>query len=833
MREKIAGWLGLKRDSAYVTDEFDFENMRTSLYMSSVIIILEIWMIFSAVHGVVTGTRDRTPYWIVSHIGLYLLLIIVAFIVLIHSIRSLRAKKNRHRLSLGLFAGFSLTCILFGVYISYHDYAVGEQLFTFVSLTVFGLCLIVWRPIISLIISGCSFYLMYLLMAYVDGASYATRVNFFVMWLCIFMCSIGNYSVRIAHARRSEHLSQAIEQLQKSLYMDELTGLKNRNSMNDDLAELPGRDIIVAMADVDNFKYINDTYNHTVGDEVLRRIAQVMKEIFLPLCCRSEDRWLEIYRYGGDGFLLFASGYPMEEIRSRITDLQDRMHREVISGTDIRTSLSCGICEGRPGGVIDVLDMIRYSDHTLYEAKRLGRKQTLVDTLASMRKKEEDGKLGKRMLSPHETDPLTGLTNMHYFRSHADKLLVASMLSGEIPEFLYFDINNFKEFNETYGFQMGDRLLKCLAENMEELFDRSLVSRISDDHFIVLTGDAPETSYGKITRLREILKVEQRDVKLQLKVGVYRPKNDEADASLACDRARIACDSIRDQYDKLLYIYDEELETRLHRSHYIVTHIDEAVEKGHIKVFYQPIVRLSDGKLTALEALARWEDPVYGFLSPAAFIGVLEEHHLIHKLDLCMAELICRNLNIAKEMGLRLVPISLNLSRLDFEVCDIVREMQDILTRYDIPVELLDIEITESALNDQSEKLVAAMHEFKDAGFRLWLDDFGSGYSSLNSLKDFPFDVLKIDMKFLTGFEENARTKPILESVVHMADQIHMMALTEGVETDAQREFLRSIGCERAQGYFFGKPMNRDDITEFILSGKLTVADDNDLWGGE
>ncbi|MCR5675845.1 MAG: bifunctional diguanylate cyclase/phosphodiesterase [Lachnospiraceae bacterium] len=826
MAERIKRWLGLCKDSAFVRDEFDFENMRTSIYMSVVIIVLEIWMIASAVYGNLTGVRERSFSWLVTHIGLYLLLIAVASVVMFYSRFCMKRKKNRHRLTVAFFLVFTLTCILFGTYISYYDYSKGEQALAFISLVVFALCLIVWRPIISLLISASAFYFMYMLMVRIDGASYATKINFFVMWLCLFMCATGNYAIRMAHARRAEHLFAAYEQLRESLLLDELTKLKNRSCMNTDITELIGREVIVAMVDADNFKSINDTYNHTVGDEVLKRVAMTMDKRFSPMRVKNAERWLDYYRYGGDGFILFSSGYPAEEIRDSIREWQKEMHTENFPGTDIHVSLSCGISEGSPAEDKDLLDMIRYADHTLYEAKRMGRMQLLSARLDAMKKKEQEGKLGKRMLSAHETDPLTGLPNMHYFRSHADQMLKESLSAGDRPEFLYFDINNFKEFNETYGFQSGDRLLRNLADRMEELFSEALVARISDDHFIVLTALSGEENFEKARALREMIRVEQRDVRLELKVGIYRSEPGEADASLACDRARIACDSIRNRFDRFSYIYDKELETELHRRHYIVSNLDRAISEGYIRIFYQPIVRLEDGRLCNLEALARWEDPVYGMLSPAVFIDVLEENHLIHKLDLCMAELVCRNLNLARDMGLKLVPISINLSRRDFESCDMVQELLAITQKYRIPVQLLDVEITESALNDHPEIIVESMRRFKEAGFKLWLDDFGSGYSSLNSLKDFPFDVLKIDMKFLSGFEENERTKPILSSVVHMADEINMMALSEGVETDAQRDFLRSIGCERAQGYLFGKPMNREDLTEYILSGKLIVADD-------
>ena len=826
MIERAKRWLGLEKKSDHVRDMFDFGNMRTSLYMSVVIIALELWMIVSAIYGIVSGERARTMGWIAGHMGFYLLMITAAAVVMVYSFRCLKRGKNDHHISTALFMGFSVSCILFGTYISYNDYVKGEHLMAFVSMEVFALCLIVWPPVVSLVLSSVSFIVMYLLMRGYDGTSYATGVNFFVMWVCLQMSSMGNYAVRISNAHKEERLFLANEQIKASMLRDELTGLKNRACMTADIKELIDRDVIVAMVDADDFKYINETYNHTVGDKVLGRVASSLNRHFSERRSGGEEIWFDYYRYGGDGFILFASGIEIGQLREWIRDWQRDMHSETFEGTDIRVSMSCGMIEGHPADEDDLLDMIRYSDHILYEAKMLGRMQMLSGFFSEMKRREKDGRLGARIMSVHETDPVTGLPNMLHFRRHAGQVLEDAKASGAKPEYLYFDLINFKEFNEAYGFLNGDQLLKQLGEYMLRLFRHSLVARISDDHFIVLSTMSAEESISCIESLKDMLRKEQRGVVMGLRVGIYRAEEGDTDASLACDRARIACNSIKNSYDAQYYVYDKKLEDELHRKHYIAANIDKAIENGYIRVFYQPIVRLDDGKLCDLEALARWDDPVYGMLSPAVFIDVLENHHLIHKLDIAMTELVCINMREAIERGLKPVPISLNFSRKDFDSCDMAEKLIEITDRYGISHDMIEVEITESALTDHADALSLAMKKLKAAGFKLWLDDFGSGYSSLNSLKDFPFDVLKIDMKFLAGFEENERTKPILSSVVHMSDEIGMMALSEGVETDEQREFLRSIGCERAQGYFFGKPMDKEDVVEFISSGKLMVIED-------
>ncbi|MBQ3919601.1 MAG: GGDEF domain-containing protein, partial [Oscillospiraceae bacterium] len=574
MIDRIKHWLGLVKENDYVRDTFDFGNMRTSLYMSTVIIALELWMIESAIYGILSGERARTMGWIASHLLLYVIMIAAASVVLIYSVKSLRRGENDHRTSRMLFMYFSVICVAFGIFISYNDYIKGEQLFTFISMIVFALCLIVWPPVVSFVISTASFIAMYLLMAGHDGASYATGVNFFVMWICILMCAMGNYAARISYARNEEKLHLANEKLKASMLIDELTGLGNRKSMIRDMTGLTDRSILVAMADVDDFKYINDTYNHNVGDEVLRRIAASIDRCFSQKKKRSGEIWFDYYRYGGDGFIFFSSGYRPEEFRSWMRSWQQEIHSEIFEGTDIHVSMSCGIVEGAPEKEDDIYDMIRYADHILYDAKRMGRMQILTEFFEEMRRKEKDGRLGIRTMSVHETDPLTGLPNMIYFRRHAGQILRDAISAGDQPEFLYLDIVNFKEFNEAYGFINGDQLLKTLAERLLQLYRNSLVARISDDHFIVLSALPDEDNMANTDKLRKTLKNEQRDVTMGIRVGVYRPENGDTDASIACDRARIACNSIKNNYESQCYVYDKKLEDELHRKHYIAANID-------------------------------------------------------------------------------------------------------------------------------------------------------------------------------------------------------------------------------------------------------------------
>ena len=250
---------------------------------------------------------------------------------------------------------------------------------------------------------------------------------------------------------------------------------------------------------------------------------------------------------------------------------------------------------------------------------------------------------------------------------------------------------------------------------------------------------------------------------------------------------------------------------------YVVTHIGEAIESGWIQPYYQPVVRTLTGKLCGQEALARWDDPTYGLLAPAVFIPALEEAKLIHLLDCSIVRTVCSQYREAVDRGIPTVPVSFNLSRLDFDLCDIFQVVESAVREHEVPRRMLNIEITESVLGADPEYMTEMMNKFHEAGYQVWMDDFGSGYSTLNVLKDFDFDELKIDMEFLNRFGEKSKT--ILASVVDMAKKLGIQTLAEGVETEEHRHYLQRIGCEKMQGYLFGKP------ARFSTNRKLGLYD--------
>ena len=421
-----------------------------------------------------------------------------------------------------------------------------------------------------------------------------------------------------------------------------------------------------------------------------------------------------------------------------------------------------------------------------------------------------------------ETDKLTGLFTMSFFYHIVQNMLSSPEGRRSDVAFVNFDIPNFKLYNERYGFKMGDELLKELAKTIRDVFNGATVSRFSDDHFVVCVSDTRDAVVDKVeTVYKRMLLCDDVNKKIRVKAGIYFLDDTRAEVGLACDHARLACNSIKGRHDVNYCIYDDILRVKLRRQQYVVDNIDDAVEKGYLKVFYQPVIRVKTGEICGYEALVRWIDPSVGMLNPGDFIDTLERFHLIHLVDTFVIRQVCEDYNKLKEAGEPVVPVSVNISRLDFEICDVYAVLEEARNKYGMPRNMIDVEITESAFNDNTGLIKQECKKIRDAGYQIWIDDFGSGYSSLNTIADYEFDVLKLDMVFLRSFDRNPKTSELMRFIIKGARVLGIFPLCEGVETKEHFEFLKEADCEKAQGYFFGKPMPMDESREFTKSKGL------------
>ena len=415
-------------------------------------------------------------------------------------------------------------------------------------------------------------------------------------------------------------------------------------------------------------------------------------------------------------------------------------------------------------------------------------------------------------------DYLTGLPSMTYFFELAEAGKEAIREKGDNPALLYMDFSGMKFYNTRHGFAEGDKLLRAFARILIRIFGVERCCRIGADHFAVQTEEA-----GLEDRIQRMLTEcrEMNDGKtLPLHVGVYPRQAESVHTSVACDRAKLACSALSGTYGMAVNYYSQDLNDDVEKRQYIIENIDRAIREKWIQVYYQAIIRVASDRVCDEEALSRWIDPVRGFLSPADFIPALEESKLIYKLDLYVVEQVLEKLKKMAEVGMYLAPQSVNLSRSDFDSCDIVEEIRRRVDDAGIDRSMLTIEITESIIGSDFEFMKAQVERFQKLGFQVWMDDFGSGYSSLDVLQSIHFDLIKLDMRFMQQFDNSEESRIILTELARMAAGLGVETVCEGVEKQEQIEFLREIGCTKAQGFHYGKPMPFSALLEWFESGK-------------
>lgn len=522
-----------------------------------------------------------------------------------------------------------------------------------------------------------------------------------------------------------------------------------------------------------------------------------------------------IYKADEGEKLLYASDYVIgffgcasyEELADYVhhsfrgmVDLQDR---ELVE-QNIRQQTASDVCQSSYARyrVIACDGTVRYAEHFSRKVTLPGVGEVYYVFIADY----------DRKYLTSDIDNMTGLPGNRRFLQYVRDLMESGQsLSGYC--LVYFNVINFKLVNIRYGVAVGDDCLKGLATMIRETFPQGFLSRRRNDHFQLLT---PEGSVReKLETLHESICQVYRKYQLEIKAGVYHfPENQVVDPALVVDYAKIACQHIRDEVGVSVLEYTQDLQQLITVNNYIAGHCDDAIEHGWIQVYYQPVIRTLTGAVCGMEALARWNDPVVGFLSPARFIPILEKNYDIYKLDCYILRQTCQALRRRLDQQLPVVPVSFNLSRLDFFLCDIFQVVEDTVRTYGLPRDLIHLEITETMLVHDKEVIKEALGRFLQAGYQILMDDFGSGYSSLNVLKDYDFNIIKLDTHFLSSSTDKARS--IIGNTVDMIKEIGSQSLAEGVETQKHVDFLASVGCEKLQGYFFSKPMPWNDLFSYL-----------------
>lgn len=413
-------------------------------------------------------------------------------------------------------------------------------------------------------------------------------------------------------------------------------------------------------------------------------------------------------------------------------------------------------------------------------------------------------------------DSLTGLLNRDQFYED-----VHDMVNKYHDTTFYLICSNIKDFkfiNEIFGMEKGNQVLikqaKLMASNPSE---RTICARLMNDRFALCL---PREEFDE-KRVADSIKELQREFSgnsfhLHTYMGVYEIRDRDEAVSIMVDKANIAADTIKNNYDCCVAYYDEHLLEISIEQRRLLGEFEPALQNDEFVMYLQPQVK-RDGAAKGAEALVRWVHPSRGILTPYAFIDILENAGLIYKLDLYIWEKAAQKLAEWKEKGYGSYHISVNISTKDFYIIDIYETFTGLINKYGIAASNLHLEITETTLMTDFEKNMNIIHKLQDVGFRVEIDDFGSGYSSLNMLKDISADVLKIDMGFLRKSENEVKGQDILESIITLAGKIGMDVITEGVETKKQLDMLTMMGCHEFQGYYFSKPVPVSEFEEKYL----------------
>lgn len=410
-------------------------------------------------------------------------------------------------------------------------------------------------------------------------------------------------------------------------------------------------------------------------------------------------------------------------------------------------------------------------------------------------------------------DSLTGMYNREGFFKRAEEVIRKNPQRKRYM--VCTNIKNFKLANDLFGKEMGDKVLVDQARLFTlARHDGCVHGRIAGDKFAMLI---PKEDFNPALEVENTAKLQylinDSNYKLNILIGVYEIADSGESAQVMCDKANMAIESMRGDYSKVVAYYDEKMLDRLVHEKNVLSEFDHALADHQFKMYLQPQMANS-GKLVGAEAIVRWEHPAKGVLMPGAFIKIIEDRGYIAKLDGCMWEQAAAKLKNWQERGIENLSISVNVSPKDFYYVDIYKTFTGLVEKYGIDPGLLNIEITETLFMNDIEMLLTVIRQLREYGFHIEIDDFGSGYSSLNMLKDIEADILKIDMAFLEETTTTQRSRTIIKAVIVMAQELGMMVITEGVRTKEHVDFLTEAGGDIFQGYYYSMPISVDAFEE-------------------
>lgn len=420
-------------------------------------------------------------------------------------------------------------------------------------------------------------------------------------------------------------------------------------------------------------------------------------------------------------------------------------------------------------------------------------------------------------------DRVADISSMEKFRQDVDPIIKGTYSEKQDYYLLAVDIDKFKIINDVYGYDEGDRVICFVANQLKaELGEEDFVSRINADNFIVMKkGKSLEEVERYLDRvfadIDRILEKGETHYRMILKAGIYPLRQDENNLSGALDRANVAKRMLTELHQSGYKLYSDEMRRENLRIKSLENEMDVALREEQFCIYLQPQIDLKTKKIVSAEALVRWIHPNKGLIPPNDFVPIFERNGFINLLDRFVWEEVIKTLARWKKEQKEMIPIAINLSRIDIQQEGMVEVLVELLKKYEMDTDVIKAELTESAYIEGDSVVMRRMQELKDSGLKIAIDDFGAGYSSLNLLKKMPVDILKIDREFLDdNMEGDSKNKVIIRSVIEMGKQLNLQIIVEGVETKEQSDFLEKAGCDIVQGYYYGRPVPVAEFEQMV-----------------
>lgn len=424
------------------------------------------------------------------------------------------------------------------------------------------------------------------------------------------------------------------------------------------------------------------------------------------------------------------------------------------------------------------------------------------------------------MVNLLQYDRLTGLYSKEYFYQRVKDILMRN--PEQKYDIICSDIENFKLVNDVFGITAGDQLLRTVAEMYLKFTEnKGVCGRLTADRFVCLLEHRWEYDDEMFIRANALINDSANSKNVVTKWGIYHVEDPAISVEQMCDRAFLAVNSIKGQYGKYFATYDDKLRSSLLREQAISDCMETALAEGQFEIYLQPKYRIMDNMLSGAEALVRWNHPEWGFQSPAQFIPVFEKSGFITNLDQFVWDQTCAALRDWDDRGYPAINVSVNVSRADIYNADLTNILMNILGKYNLKPERLHLEITESAYTEDPKQIIDTVGSLRKLGFVIEMDDFGSGYSSLNMLNQMSLDILKLDMKFIQSETSKSVNKGILHFIMDLARWMNLTVVAEGVETEEQLKRLKDAGCDYAQGYYYAKPIPRAEFEELLKNASV------------